>query len=121
MKCFYHLQIDAVAICKNCNKGLCSDCAVELINGIACKNRCESEVKAIVEYLERGKTAYKKVGQAYTRNSVIYGLMGMMFVVFGGITFKSPFWLIFLPLGIVCLLGCWFSYSTGRKMSRVKT
>jgi len=94
---------------------------VELINGIACKNRCESEVKAIVEYLERGKTAYKKVAEAYTRNSVIYGLMGMMFLVFGAITFKSSMWLIFLPLAIVFLLGCWFSYSTGRKMSRVKT
>jgi hypothetical protein len=37
MKCFYHHTVDAIAKCKNCNKGLCNDCLIELENGIACK------------------------------------------------------------------------------------
>lgn len=29
MKCFYHPEVDAVATCVECGKGLCSECAVK--------------------------------------------------------------------------------------------
>lgn len=55
MKCFYHHANDAVAICKSCNKGLCFTCAVEVENGVACKGRCEAEVRSINLRVQRGK------------------------------------------------------------------
>ncbi len=60
MKCFYHNSIDAVGICKNCNRGVCSECAADLKNGIACKNRCESEVQAVNELINRNKNSHQK-------------------------------------------------------------
>jgi hypothetical protein len=30
MKCFNHSTVDAVGVCKHCNKGLCRECAVAL-------------------------------------------------------------------------------------------
>src|SRR2546427_2740465 len=48
MKCFNHPLIDAVAICKNCQRGLCLECGADLGDGLACKNQCEAQVKALV-------------------------------------------------------------------------
>lgn len=46
MKCFRHRESEALGICKNCSKGLCSGCLVDLNNGIACKNACAVATKA---------------------------------------------------------------------------
>ena len=49
MKCFNHEGVDAVAICKNCNKALCHACASDVGNGVACTGACEDEVRALNE------------------------------------------------------------------------
>ena len=48
MKCFYHNNQDAVGVCRHCLKGLCNDCAVDFVDGIACKNTCENKAKETV-------------------------------------------------------------------------
>lgn len=40
MKCFNHPNVDAVAFCKKCLKGICRDCATEKADGVICKNGC---------------------------------------------------------------------------------
>jgi hypothetical protein len=45
MKCFYHHDQDAVGECKSCGKGLCPACAVDLGKGLACRQRCEDNVR----------------------------------------------------------------------------
>jgi hypothetical protein len=47
MECFYHPAVAAAGICKNCHRGICRECAVELEDGIACPNRCEAQVGAL--------------------------------------------------------------------------
>jgi len=48
MKCFNHPDVDAVGICKQCNKGICVSCAADLDCGaLACKNKHEREVAAV--------------------------------------------------------------------------
>jgi len=49
MKCFYHHDRDAVATCKSCGKGVCMECLVDLGMGVACKNRCESDARAVID------------------------------------------------------------------------
>ena len=51
MKCFYHRDIEAVGICKSCNRGLCGDCAAEIGEGLACKGRCEDTVAKLLSLL----------------------------------------------------------------------
>ena len=65
MHCFYHRNGDAVGICKSCNRGLCSECAVEAPNGLACINRCESEVAAIDHQIQRARTQTSAGGRLY--------------------------------------------------------
>ena len=116
MKCFYHPQSDAVGICKNCNKGLCQECAVDVGNGIACKDSCETEVKALNEAIDKGKSSYKKTGGVYVRNAIIFALLGFVFLVFGLIAINTPTAYLMIPIGIICLLAAGFNYSTSKKI-----
>ena len=123
MKCFYHPQTDAIGICKNCNKGLCQECAVDIGNGIACKARCEAEVRAINEIVSRNKTVYQKTSEAYARNATTYVLIGLAFLGFGIFTVIvtpriAPLAFLIIPFGIICLIAAGFNYSTSRKLQK---
>lgn len=48
MKCFYHQDRDAVGVCKSCERGVCSECAVDLGKGLACKDRCEDDANGVI-------------------------------------------------------------------------
>lgn len=43
MECFYHQGAQACGICKSCQRGICKQCASEITNGIACKQKCEEQ------------------------------------------------------------------------------
>lgn len=47
MRCFNHPDADAVGTCKQCNKGLCPDCAADLGHGLACRGLHEQEVASV--------------------------------------------------------------------------
>jgi hypothetical protein len=47
MKCFSHSAVDAVGVCKHCNKGLCRECAVETAGSLSCRGACEQQVALI--------------------------------------------------------------------------
>jgi hypothetical protein len=119
MKCYYHTSTDAVAICKNCSRGVCQECAVDVVNGIACKDKCESEVKAVNQMISRGKTAYQKTSAAYSRNAIVYLMLGALFVAVGGVEVRTRAFLgWFLILGgAVFLIGSILNYSTGKKFT----
>lgn len=58
MHCFNHTSSSAVGVCKACQKGLCSECAVDVGMGIACKDSCELHVAEINEMNERSLKIY---------------------------------------------------------------
>ena len=53
MHCFYHQDKEAVGSCKSCGKGLCPDCAADVGKGLACRGRCEEDVRAVVALVDR--------------------------------------------------------------------
>jgi hypothetical protein len=53
MRCFYHPQIEAVGICKHCQRGICHECASERDGGLACRGRCEASVDAVTALIRR--------------------------------------------------------------------
>jgi hypothetical protein len=114
MKCFYHPQVDAVALCKNCSKGLCSACAVDVGNGVACKDRCEAEVKALNEAIQRGKSAHRKSGALCVRVAIFAGLAGLVFFVFGLFAEGALTWFC-VSLALVLFLIAFFYYSASRR------
>ena len=80
MRCYYHREVEAVATCKSCGRGLCPDCANEVGAGLACRGRCEDEGRALNRIIERNKTAYEKAKGAYLRTALFYGTLGLVFL-----------------------------------------
>ncbi len=79
MRCFYHPETDAVGICKNCQKGLCMECAADVGNGLACKNRCEEEVKTTNKLREFSKITYRtSITQSSSVGTAIYVVIGLL-------------------------------------------
>ena len=118
MRCYYHAaEREAVAICTNCQRGVCSECAAELPNATACANRCEAEVRAIKEVMERSKTGYQKAASIHVRNAVLYLLMAAATAFIGLMTLPGGW--VMVGLGVVFLIGAGFSYTSGKKLQRV--
>lgn len=53
MSCFNHQETKAIGVCKNCGRLLCKECLAEELPSIACKSRCEKQVKAIDAFMEQ--------------------------------------------------------------------
>ena len=77
MKCFVHQNIDSIDSCKNCYKGVCSECYIDTGNGLACKGNCADKVILLERYLE--KAVYKK----FNSISIFSLLCGLVFVITG--------------------------------------
>lgn len=106
MKCYNHHTTDAIAICKSCGKGLCQDCAAELPNGIACKNKCEDRVNLLNSMVDNNA----KIIAASNRNIKATGyfsiIFGGLFAILGTTFFLSNniFGMIFVTIGLVFML-----------------
>jgi hypothetical protein len=48
VNCFCHDDRPAVGTCIACHRAVCRDCAVEIEQAIACHDRCEREVRRII-------------------------------------------------------------------------
>lgn len=60
MSCFYHHERDSVGGCKSCGKNLCPECAVDLGRGLACRGRCEEDVRALFGLFQARKPARER-------------------------------------------------------------
>ena len=83
MNCFYHPTTAAIGTCKSCCKGLCPECAADLGKGLACKGRCEEDVKALNELLERGIKRASINEHIYTTARGNRYLGAFVYIVFG--------------------------------------
>lgn len=82
MKCYSHLNKEAVGVCKACSKGVCIDCSSDMGNGLACKGSCEQEVMEVNEVVERNKQIYS-IGQKaplIPSGAMIYFMFTLMFI-----------------------------------------
>src|SRR5262245_51652117 len=103
MNCFYHRSSPAVGICKNCQRGLCSECAVEVPDGLACKERCERQVLLLGHLVKGSEQAGRKVGTAHIALGLCVGVLAATLTAVSSAVFQHvplagylsiPFWLI---------------------------
>ena len=59
MKCFDHPDSDAIGLCRHCLKGLCSQCAADTGEGLACAGSCEAIVVAMGQMVRAATSATK--------------------------------------------------------------
>ena len=90
MSCFYHHDRESVGGCKSCGKALCPECAVDLGKGLACRGRCEDDVRTLIGLIDRNialapQTARLVESGRRTRSSAaMFNLItGAIFVAWG--------------------------------------
>jgi hypothetical protein len=115
MKCFKHPQADAVGICKHCCKGICAECVNDTAGGIVCSTQCQEEVQSIKNLLDRNKKSYGLMARVYSRNALLFALMGLAFIAFGMIQGKNVF---LLSIGGLVLLTSVFTFVTARRYAK---
>jgi hypothetical protein len=103
MRCYYHQEVEAVGICKSCSRGLCADCAVEVGEGLACRDRCEQGVAELNALLKRGSASHQIARGVYLRSAILYMIVGV--VCFGGGAVVLPSDALFLPGCILSAFG----------------
>ena len=121
MKCYYHNDIDAVAICKNCSKGLCKECAAELDDGIACKDRCEGQVEYINSLINRNIKAISNRKRFLLRSFLFTFLSGLIFIIYGVYNFRGHGFDYFtISVGSVFLLTSLFTVLNAKSLEENK-
>jgi len=114
VKCFYHREADAVGTCKACNKGLCAACAVDVGGGLACRDRCEEQVRNITQLIERNiqlspasQAMLGKQPGVYLSSGAFQLVAGSVFT-FLGFNMHGVFRLGIMGVGILIAgLGVW--------------
>lgn len=106
-----------MGLCKYCQRGLCSDCAAPAGDSLACRNLHEEQVRMMEELMKRNILQSKRVGSDYMRNTIFYGIVGMLFSVFG---FSQLKWMglqavIYLMIGLALLYAAIANYLESRK------
>lgn len=118
MRCFYHGDLEAVAVCKSCGRGVCHDCTSEVGTGTACRNRCETDVEALNDMIERGKTTHQKASSTYSRNGLFGILSGAVFMGVGVFEFDGGMLYFFGILGGLFMIHGISQFTIARRYAR---
>ena len=108
MNCYYHQSHPAVGICKNCQKGICDECAVDIGNGLACKNQCETQVMIINDFFKKSKTQLDTSFYATRNWLVILGIVLILLAIAGFIIYPD---LILSNLMLIIIGVSFFGYA----------
>ena len=109
MKCFYHRTDDAVAICKSCSRALCSGCAAEVEDGIACRGRCEENARLLSRLVSRSKRLTPMAGTPYLVLGLFLLILGLLSLV-RGVTLEEEGRVNFVSVGggVESVVGAYF-------------
>jgi hypothetical protein len=109
MKCFNHPESDAVGICKNCSKGICHECAVDIGKGIACKDTCVDDVKAINALIQNNRKTYSSMKPRSFIFPIFFMIIGLIFMIqgfnSGKIDFAFYMGICFIAFSIISLIA----------------
>lgn len=117
MNCYYHPDKPAIGLCKYCQRGLCSECAAHAGDSLACKNLHEEQVRAMEALMQRSILQSKRVRSDYIRNTIFYGVVGILFTAFG---ISQLQWLglqavVYVTIGLALLWAAMANFLESRK------
>ena len=117
MVCFYHPDKPAVGLCKYCQRGLCSDCAALAGDSLACRNLHEEQVRSMELLMQKNLLQSKRAGADYVRNTIFYGVVGILFAGFGfsQLRFLGLQAVVYLMIGLALLWAALANYLESRK------
>jgi hypothetical protein len=114
MKCFTHQTVDAIGACKNCGKGLCANCAVDLHFALSCRGACESEVNAVRAQILRSRNLLDTQKRFRLLAPIFFWLFGAVLLGenivgsrFSWVTFSMSVLFILFGIGIYLASRRW--------------
>ncbi len=120
MNCFKHNTVPAIGICKSCYKGLCSECARDVGQGLACEGLCENGAAELDEMNERGKKIYG-IGKYNTRipssGVLMWGAVSIALWILVAVLFYTTgrfSWDVAAPAIFVSIISAFAVYSARR-------
>jgi hypothetical protein len=120
MRCYYHRDVDAVATCRNCCRGLCDACTAEVNKMSACRGRCEGDVAAVQTLLARSDHAFTTAGRQLRIGAFLCLLFAALFVFLARrMPYSITTWLL-LPAALVLLIGAALLVITSRRYDSQK-
>jgi len=110
MRCFYHQDLEAVGLCKHCSRGICSACAAETEDGLACSGRHEVQVDRVTQLINRNAAVNGRVGPIHYAQLGIYVIGALVFALLSIGLFMDEEqrlygFLLLLPAGTLGLLA----------------
>jgi|SRR5918999_1098123 hypothetical protein len=121
VRCYYHREIEAIAICRSCCRGLCDACAVAIDKVSACRDRCEGDVAALHAILRRSDSAVATGARQLRIAALICILFAGLFVI---LSRRPPYsmatWLL-LPAAFVLLIGATLLVVNARRYEKQTT
>ncbi len=119
MKCYYHPDYDAVGICKNCQKGICKECVTEIDTSLACKDRCEEDVKRINFTVEKSYQMLQTrlVQSTHSGGAIVYTILGILFILYGLFIIDLELAYLLIPAGCAFLLAGYMSFRNSKKLN----
>jgi len=115
MKCFYDTTQDAIGTCKSCGKGLSKEHAVDMGKGLACKGRCEEDVRKLIALIDSNvslsgtsENLVKGSGKTAYASSLFLLCAGAVFLAMGVArefdSFLTALGAIFLAYGVFSIV-----------------
>jgi hypothetical protein len=121
MKCYYIPNEDAVGICKSCGKGISRGYTVDLGRGLACKDRCEEDVRALIRLIDNSISVsnpstevFRRSGKVWFGQALFLGAAGVFFAGFGVYRGLDPFT---TGLGAIFIIYSVFVFLRARRLS----
>jgi hypothetical protein len=119
MNCFYHPRVIAVASCKYCQKGLCTDCAIDLDHGVACQQH-KAEVIELYDIHFMHKQSAHNMSRIYKQSAVAMSFMGIAGVLGGLVIGRTGIILVAIGLGCIFLAMAFSVYANRMKREKAK-
>lgn len=115
MRCYYHREADAIALCRHCGRAVCDACVADVNKVSACRNRCENDVAALQTMLARSDSAFGTAARQLRVAAFICVLFAGLFVVLSRqMPFAMAMWLL-IPAALVLLIGAVLLVFTARR------
>ena len=117
MKCFNHPQLDALGVCKNCQKGICSGCLTDTGSGLACNTGdCVQKTEGINRIINRQIKMYGSTQGAVQQRTLFYIAFALFFFIIGAQIHDALMQGVIIAMGVLFILMSVGSYRQQKKL-----
>ena len=85
MICYTHRDKQAVALCKNCYKAVCEECAIPDDNGFTCPEKCHQEIIVYAQMMQKSKMVYGLQAGRFPTTTILLLVVGVAFGLWGNL------------------------------------